>query len=168
MAVYGIGVLGETSSQDESGRTKSSYMRWRGMLRRCYSDSYHSPHHYQHRGIKVEERWHTFANYEEDIKLLEGYDDPECDSIDRIDNDGDYCRSNCRWASKRLQRKNQQRRVDQRPFVAFPPGFEGEGAGIISANQRAFARKHRLCNTGISGCLRGKQKTHKGWRFRFG
>jgi len=81
---------------------------WRGMLGRCSGD--HNDN-YGARGIKVCERWQTFAAFVEDMGPRPSPDH----SIERVDVNGHYEPSNCKWATSTEQNRN-RRNV---PLVTF-------------------------------------------------
>jgi len=74
---------------------------WRNMQTRCYDPDYHSYHRYGGRGIQVCKRWLDWGNFLTDnqAQYKLGY------SLDRINNDGDYCPENCRWIPRAENKK---------------------------------------------------------------
>jgi hypothetical protein len=76
---------------------------WSGMKSRCSDPKARQFKNYGARGIRVSEEWNkSFERFLADMGPSpgEGY------SIDRIDNNGDYCKGNCRWATKKQQASN--------------------------------------------------------------
>jgi len=85
------------------------YRIWRHIIRRCFDVKAKCYYRYGGRGITVCDRWlESFENFRDD--MLEEYnrvvkDTPNC-QIDRIDNDGNYEPSNCRWVSVKVNVNN--------------------------------------------------------------
>lgn len=80
------------------------YKIWVGMKSRCYCKKGGSYKHYGAKGIKVCDEWKTsFDNFLEWSKK-NGYADNL--TIDRIDSQGNYEPSNCRWVSNLEQQNN--------------------------------------------------------------
>lgn len=79
------------------------FAAWRAMKARCYNTNNDSYKQYGLRGIEVCKRWHKFENFLADM----GQPSHGHLSLDRIDNDKGYSKSNCRWATSRQQANNQ-------------------------------------------------------------
>jgi hypothetical protein len=77
---------------------------WRRIRRRCNSPSYHNYPDYGGRGIKVCERWNLFENFLADMGPKPGSEY----TIERVNNDGNYEPSNCKWATQLEQNRNRR------------------------------------------------------------
>jgi hypothetical protein len=83
------------------------YRIWTHMKTRCYNQNQKYYNRYGGRGIAVCDRWlNSFENFLADMGEC-----PEGCSIDRIDNDKNYCPENCRWATSTQQNNNKSNTV---------------------------------------------------------
>ncbi len=83
----------------------STYTCWRNMLARCYIESNDRFKNYGGRGIKVCQQWkNSFSSFLSDMG-----ERPLGLTIERINVNGNYEKSNCRWATWDEQRKNTTR-----------------------------------------------------------
>ncbi len=81
------------------------------MVKRCTNPQHTSYKNYWARWIRVlRKSFEEFKDdmYESYLEHIEKYWKAQT-SLDRIDNDGDYCKENCRWATMAEQRANQRK-----------------------------------------------------------
>lgn len=86
-----------------SGRQSQTYNSWRGMLDRCEKPNHISYPYYGGKGVTVCDRWKSFENFLSDMGNR-----PSGKTIDRINSDGNYEPSNCRWATIAEQNRNRK------------------------------------------------------------
>lgn len=81
------------------------HRRWLAMKGRCMNPRNWEYRNYGGRGISICDRWlHSFENFYEDMHA--GFD--ESLELDRINVNGNYEPSNCRWVSRREQQRNRR------------------------------------------------------------
>lgn len=88
------------------------YGVWNCMKQRCHNKNNHNYKEYGARGISVCKEWRDSYEVFEEWALRNGYD-PNAKrgetTLDRIDNDGNYEPSNCRWVNMTTQCSNRRR-----------------------------------------------------------
>lgn len=84
-SVFNIGFLGNHDTKDENHQ--KAYRTWKEMLRRCYTDKYHDSNVFCYISVEVDERWHCYANFQQDIKQIEGYNKWLSDNTWDLDKD---------------------------------------------------------------------------------
>jgi hypothetical protein len=90
------------SSGFGKSRGSRTYLSWQHMIQRCTNPKNDRFHSYGGRGITICARWlESFENFMVDMGSR-----PNGMSLDRIDNDGNYCPENCRWSTFKEQTAN--------------------------------------------------------------
>ena len=80
-----------------------TYKAWSNMKTRCSNKKVRDYKNYGGRGIKVCDEWFTFDGFLKDMGVK-----PERYSIERKDNNGNYCKENCIWIPRKEQNKNKR------------------------------------------------------------
>lgn len=160
----GVASIGNINTKEHV----KEFNKWRAMIDRCYDINNNHYNTYGGKGIKVYDRWLCFEFFYEDLKQLKGYDEEKMKNGELyLDKDiiGDrkmYSPENCILTSNEENLKEMNKRTKQRWFKAtrIIDGYEE-----ICNNQSEFARK--INDSNVSNCLRGVQKTCRGWKFEY-
>ena len=107
--IVSCGCYGKERRMASKGATKHNrtgdkvYYTWVGIKERCTNPNVEMFKNYGGRGIKVCDRWiNSFENFLSDM----GEPPSAKHSIERIDNNGNYEQSNCKWATNKEQSRN--------------------------------------------------------------
>lgn len=84
------------------GQMTPEYRSWHSMKQRCNDPRSHKYNQYGGRGIAICDRWKSFAAFLEDM----GFKPSAKHSIDRINVNGNYEPSNCKWSLPKEQARN--------------------------------------------------------------
>ena len=88
------------------------YNIWAGIKDRTLKPKNKHYHYYGGRGIKICDEWKNDFMSFYTWAMSNGYEENKGLSIDRIDNDGNYCPENCKWTTRTIQARNQRKRRD--------------------------------------------------------
>jgi len=122
----------DTGPKIKHGFCKSTfYFVWQNMIQRCSPNKKDSKNYYN-RGIRVCNEWKDFNSFFQDMypSYKKGL------SLDRINNNGNYCKENCRWATQKEQSSNRRTSII----------YNGECASDVSKRLGGFSNliNHRL------------------------
>lgn len=102
--VKSCGCLAKTNAVKHNAVDTKEYITWSNIKARCTNSNNNSYSNYGGRGITICNRWsESFKNFYEDMGNC-----PKSFSIERIDNNKGYNKSNCIWASPKTQSMNRR------------------------------------------------------------
>ena len=122
------------------------------MLQRCYNENDVNYHLYGGRGIEVHPDWREDFVKFHTWSIENGY--TEGLTIDRIDNDGSYTPSNCRWATQKTQCNNTSRNVTY-TYNGMTKNIT-QWAEYIGINKNTLYARLRILNWSIEKALTTK------------
>lgn len=146
------------------------YVVWKSMRTRCNNKNHPSYKDYGGRGISVCDEWSDFNSFK-NWALESGYQykaqHGQC-TLDRIDVDGNYDPSNCRWVDSHMQSKN--KRFKKNNMSRWKPveliDESGAVVGRFPSLRHASDATGYTCGS-ISSVCRGKKKSLGSMRFRY-
>lgn len=93
------------------GKPKT-YSHWYNIKTRCFNKNHPRYKDWGGRGVTMYSEWvNDFKAFHEYIINLPNYNEPGYNSLDRINNDGNYEPGNIRWATPTIQNNNKRKRV---------------------------------------------------------
>ena len=144
------------------------YALWYNINDRCYNKNHKRYTQYGGVGVRVCDKWRTFDGFLEEVDLVDGFSlekflngELALDKDSKDINNKIYCLEKCRFITKE---ENNKYKPNQQKIVI---GITPTGEEVEFFNQSEFARKNNLKQSCIGDCLRGKCKTHKGWKFKY-
>lgn len=89
-----------------NGKSIPEYHIWTAMRQRCLKKTNPQYFDYGGRGITICEEWDSFSKFLEDMGLR-----PDGTTLERKDVNGNYCKENCCWATRKQQTRNRRETV---------------------------------------------------------
>lgn len=182
-SVYGVGCLGlmsdgskpRTVKEDNYRIMVKEYNLWHNMIRRCYDDKLHEQEP-SYKDAIVCDRWLTYANFLEDLPLIEGYDlwlNNEGYALDKdLKGNGSkvYSFETCCFItisenSKEANlREREQRKQPQQGTKIYGINIKtGEQTRIFNSVKEASNYFNVKSSARFFECLNGQRKTYKGY-----
>ena len=177
-SMCGVGCLGlmpdgsKPITRYDKGMPTREYNLWGGMIARCYGN-YECWNTYE--DVTVCERWLIFANFLEDLPLIEGYElwknNPNTgvslDKDSKIKGNKIYSLETCKFISKSNNSKESIRRSGNPNPSQKVIAISLTKTKVLIFKSMRQAEKLGFDHGRISECCKGKQKSHKGYKWKY-
>lgn len=134
-------LLSKRRSKGHESRSRL-YSIWNGMKHRCFSENARCYARYGGRGINICDEWigeNGFQNFKY-WAINNGYSDEL--TLERVDNDGNYCPDNCTWATHEQQANNMS--TNNRITVHGETHTIAEWSKITGLNRKTIWRRRYI------------------------
>jgi hypothetical protein len=170
-SICNIGYVGEGICN--SVNSKKEYRLWNNMIKRCYDEKYHKRYP-TYVGCSVDERWHNFQLFFQDICFLKNYNEWKSDTnkinIWKLDKDilikGNkmYSKNTCMFVTNKENnaRGNKKSTLTGLTYKAVRLS---DNYKELFNNQKEFCEKYNLTRGSVNLCIHNKRNYHKGWIF---
>lgn len=125
----------------------SFYLSWARMKQRCLNPNNPAYNDYGGRGITVCDDWMEFKNFNKD--MLETYEKGL--TLDRINNEGNYNKKNCRWATMKVQNNNT--RKNRNIFYDGVTKTLAQWAEYLGIKRSTLAQRYYVYKWNINKCF---------------
>lgn len=126
-----------------------TYDSWGDMKQRCLNKNNKFFKDYGGRGIKICKSWLLFKNFLKDMG-----EKPVGKSLDRINNNGNYCKKNCKWSTPEEQSNNIRKNIKIK--------YQG-----ITLNLSQWSRKLKINNSTLyDRIIRHGWETNKAFNYK--
>jgi len=171
--IYGVGYTGGIKNPS----SHFLYVRWEGMLNRCYNKSHIYYRLYGGDNVTVNKRWHNFTNFVNDSYKIDGYNkDKIINNELQLDKDKKqlkshnkiYSKDTCTWLTS-CENHNQidishDIRSNQELFKFYN---ENDNKIYYHYNQSKINELFNFSRTCVSRCLSENWRKHKGYHFEY-
>ena len=176
--VYGIGTLGtfkdgSKPTTSENGKQTREYILWRSMIQRCYDEKFHESNP-TYKDCTVCERWLVFANFLEDLTLIEDYelwrDNPNTgvslDKDSKVQGNKIYSLETCKFVNKSDNSKERNERGGNPNPPKKVMAISLTKPKVIIFQSMRQAEQLGFNHSNISKCCNGKLKNYKGYKWK--
>lgn len=175
-SVCGVGYMGQGQWKTTINyKNTKEYTIWARMLERCYSErtqEFKFPY-ISYKNCIVNQRWHCFQKFCEDIQELENYQQWkhgsgwELDKDIKVKGNKIYSKDTCMFVLEKdnINEMIQRTTTDKLTGLTYV-GINTLGEEFEFTNQREFAKTYNLNPSNVNRCLKGEFKQTKGWTFK--
>lgn len=122
---------------------QAEYFAWINMFHRVYNPSHKQYHNYGGRGITIHENWFDFEVFLKDMGPRPASTSRRDEwSLDRIDNNKGYSKSNCKWSQRAEQMHN--RTIVTNQVSIQPLTYQGQTKTIGEWARQFNQKPHNL------------------------